>query len=118
MKSILYVDDANSMRKLVELVIGNDYDLVMAEDGEKGLAAAKQQQFDLVISDINMPNMNGLELLEALRQEANYKFTPILMMTTEASPEMKAKGKALGATGWLVKPFDPQKIDGIIQKVI
>lgn len=118
MKKILYVDDASSMRKLVDMVISKDYDLTMAEDGLEALEKAKSAQFDLIISDINMPNMNGLEFLKEIRQEANYKFTPILMMTTEASPEMKAKGKELGATGWLVKPFDPQKLDGVIKKVL
>ena len=118
MNKVLYVDDAPSMRKLVELVIGSQFDLTLAENGQKGLEAAEKEQYDLILSDINMPVMDGFAFLEAIRAMDSYKFTPILMMTTEASREMKDKGKALGATGWIVKPFDPQKLPDVIRKVL
>ncbi|BBP43799.1 response regulator [Thiosulfativibrio zosterae] len=118
MTSVLYIDDASSMRKLVEMVLGRDYQLTLAENGQEGLDALQLKQFDVIISDVNMPVMDGITFLTEARKLAAYKFTPILMMTTEASPEMKAKGKEGGATGWIVKPFDPQKLPGIIQKVV
>lgn len=118
MVKILYIDDASSMRKLVKMVLGSKFDLTMCEDGQQGLEAIQKEKFDLIISDINMPVMNGLEFLENARKEAEYKFTPILMMTTEASQEMKVQGKKLGATGWIVKPFDPAKLPKIINKLL
>ncbi|MPQ75901.1 response regulator [Hydrogenovibrio sp. JE_KL2] len=118
MNKILYVDDAPSMRKLVEMVLSSEFELTLASNGQEALDATQQEQFDAIISDINMPVMNGLEFLEKVRAEENYKFTPVLMMTTEASREMKDQGKKLGATGWIVKPFDPAKLPGIIRKVI
>lgn len=118
MNKVLYIDDASSMRKLVRMVIGNEFDLTLADDGQQGLEALSRHQFDVIISDINMPVMTGLEFLEAARKLDNYKFTPILMMTTEASQEMKDQGRNLGATGWIVKPFDPEKLPTIIRKVL
>lgn len=116
MKKILYADDASSMRKLFELVLKNDYQLTIVEDGAEALEKAKQANFDLVISDINMPVMNGLEFLKAFRNLPQHHFTPILMMTTEASAEMKQRGRELGATGWIVKPFDPEKLKAMIER--
>lgn len=118
MKKILYVDDANSLRQLVEMVLAKDYALQTAEDGAVGLAKAQADTFDLVISDVNMPNMNGFELLAELRKIERYKYTPVLMLTTEASAEMKEKGKSLGATGWIIKPFDPEKLTRLIERVL
>ncbi len=118
MKKLLYVDDASSMRKLVELVLSKDFDLTIASNGQEGLAAMQEQKFDVVLTDINMPVMNGLDFLENIRADEENKFIPVLMMTTEASQEMKAEGKRLGATGWIVKPFDPEKLAGIINRVI
>lgn len=117
MTRILYVDDASSMRKLVTLVLGGTFNLTVAENGQEGLNALQTGQFDVIISDVNMPIMDGITFLIEARKLPNYKFTPILMMTTEASPEMKAKGKEGGATGWIVKPFDPEKLPNIIHKV-
>lgn len=116
MKRILYADDASSMRKLVGLVLSANYHLTIVENGAEALEKAKAEKFDLVISDINMPVMNGLEFLEQFRKLPNHGFTPILMMTTEASAEMKQKGRELGATGWIVKPFDPQKLPHLIER--
>ncbi len=117
MKKILYVDDARSLRKLVKQVLQANYDLTFAENGQEGLQAVKQQKFDVILSDINMPIMTGLEFLEKLRQHPNGKYTPTLMLTTEASQEMKDKGRRLGATGWIVKPFDPSKLINAIERV-
>lgn len=118
MKKILYVDDANSLRQLVEMVLAKDYALQIAENGALGLEKAKKEQFDLIISDVNMPVMNGLEMLTAIRALENYKYTPVLMLTTEASSEMKEKGKSLGATGWIIKPFDPEKLTKLVERVL
>lgn len=118
MNKVLYIDDASSMRKLVNMVLGQTFDLTIAEDGQQGLDALQKTQFDVIISDINMPVMSGLEFLKAARELENYRFTPILMMTTEASQEMKEQGRALGATGWIVKPFNPETLPGVIRKVL
>lgn len=118
MKKVLYIDDASSMRKLVELVLSKEFNLTMATNGQEGYEAVQKDTFDVIISDINMPVMNGLTLLEKIRAYEPTKFTPVLMMTTEASAEMKAEGKRLGATGWIVKPFDPEKLSSIINRVM
>lgn len=117
MKKILYVDDARSLRKLVDQVLQEHYELTFAENGLEGLQAVEKQKFDVILSDINMPVMTGLEFLEKLRQHPNGKYTPTLMLTTEASEEMKAEGKRLGATGWIVKPFNPTKLISAIERV-
>ncbi len=117
MKKVLYVDDARSLRKLVNQVLREHYELTFAENGLEGLQAVEKQKFDVILSDINMPVMTGLEFLEKLRQHPNGKYTPTLMLTTEASEEMKAEGKRLGATGWIVKPFNPSKLISAIERV-
>jgi len=117
MKKILYVDDARSLRKLVDQVLKEHYELTFAENGLEGLQAVEKQKFDVILSDINMPIMTGLEFLDKLRQHPNGKYTPTLMLTTEASEEMKAEGKRLGATGWIVKPFHPDKLINAIERV-
>ncbi|NPA71494.1 MAG: response regulator, partial [Gammaproteobacteria bacterium] len=86
--------------------------------GQEGLNALEGNQFDVIISDVNMPVMGGLEFLKNLRQRPETKFTPVLMLTTEASQELKSQGKALGATGWIVKPFEPNKLKSIIERVL
>ncbi|WP_029934209.1 response regulator [Thiomicrospira pelophila] len=118
MKKILYVDDAHSLRQLIDMVLSKHYQISLAENGAVGLDMAQKSNFDLVISDINMPVMNGFEMLSSLRQLEEYKFTPILMLTTEASAEMKERGKQSGATGWIIKPFDPDKILKVIERVL
>lgn len=119
MKKILTVDDSRSMLQMVSMTLKSaQFEVHEAEDGAMALAKAEQQPFDAVITDINMPRMNGIELVEALRALPAYKFTPILCLTTESSEDMKAKGKAAGATGWLVKPFSPEKLLGVINRLI
>jgi two-component system chemotaxis response regulator CheY len=89
-----------------------------AEDGAAALSKLRQGGFEVVVSDWNMPNMDGLTLIKSLRATPQYKTVPILMLTTESGEAMKAQGRAAGATGWLVKPFDPQKLLEVVKKVI
>ena len=89
----------------------------LMEDGARALAVARVQSFDLVITDINMPNMNGIDLVKELRKRPNAKNTPILILTTESGSELKTEGKAAGATGWIVKPFVPEKLLQVVNKV-
>lgn len=118
MANILIVDDSQSMRKMVKFALETaNHHVVEAPDGKSGLNAAKLQQFDLVVTDVNMPIMDGIELAKSLRALPNYKFTPIIMLTTEAMAEKKAEGKAAGVTGWIVKPFQPDKLIAVVNKV-
>ncbi len=118
-KTVLSVDDSASIRQMVAFTLKSaGYTVVEAEDGQAGLDKAKASQVDLVLTDQNMPKMDGLTLIKTLRGLPQYKATPILMLTTESSDAMKAQGKASGATGWLVKPFDPQKLLEVVKKVI
>lgn len=118
-KTILAVDDSPSIRKMVQFTLrGAGYDVIEAVDGQDGLERAKSRPVNLVLTDQNMPRMDGLTLIRSLRVLDEYKSVPILMLTTESSDEMKAKGRAAGATGWLVKPFAPQGLVNVIKKVI
>jgi two-component system chemotaxis response regulator CheY len=118
-KTVLTVDDSASIRQMVAFTLKSaGYQVVEAADGEAGLQAAKGKQVDLVLTDQNMPGMDGLSLIRALRALPQYRTTPILMLTTEAGDTMKSQGRAAGATGWLVKPFDPQKLLEVIKKVL
>lgn len=119
MASILVVDDSATMRQMVEFTLKSaGYDVKLAPDGKDALGVAQTQAFDLVITDVNMPVMDGLTLIKQLRATNNYKFTPLLTLTTESSPEMKAQGKAAGATGWIVKPFDPDQLVATVKRVL
>lgn len=118
-KMILAVDDSASIRQMVSFTLKSaGYEVTEATDGQDGLNKAKGKSFNLVLTDQNMPNMDGLTLIKNLRTLPNYKATPILMLTTESGESMKMQGKAAGATGWLVKPFDPQKLLEVVKKVI
>lgn len=118
-KTILAVDDSTSIRQMVTFTLkGAGYDVLEAADGQDGLTKAKTKAVDLILTDQNMPKMDGLTLIKSLRGMPQYKSTPILMLTTESSDTMKSQGKAAGATGWLVKPFDPQKLLDVVKKVI
>jgi len=119
MTKILVVDDSNSIRDMVSFTLKSaGYLTVEAKDGQEGLSKAQSDSFDLVISDVNMPNMDGITLCAELRKLPSFKFTPILMLTTESSGDMKLKGKSAGATGWLVKPFNPEKLLATIKRVL
>ena len=119
MAKILAVDDSASMRQMVSFTLkGAGHDVVEASDGLEALNFAQSGPVDLVISDVNMPNMDGISLIAELRKLSNYKFTPILMLTTESSGDKKSEGKAAGATGWIVKPFNPDQLIATINKVL
>jgi two-component system chemotaxis response regulator CheY len=118
-KTILTVDDSGSLRQMVSFVLRDaGYGVIEAVDGKDGLEKAKQQTVDLVLTDQNMPGMDGLSLIRALRDMKNYKSVPILMLTTESGDEIKAQGRAVGATGWMVKPFDPARLTEVVRKLI
>ena len=118
-KKILAVDDSGSLRQMLIFSLNNGgYQVVDAVDGVDGLAKAQGTQFDLVLTDQNMPNMDGLSLIRSLRALPAYRQVPILMLTTESSPEMKNKGREAGANGWLVKPFDPERLREVVGKCI
>jgi len=118
-KVVLSVDDSSSIRQMVAFTLkGAGYEVIEASDGQEGLEKAKMKTVDMVLTDQNMPRMDGLTLIKNLRAMPNYKSTPILMLTTESGDAMKAQGKAAGATGWLVKPFDPAKLLEVTKKVI
>ncbi len=119
MANILTVDDSASMRQMISISLeGAGHIVTQAWNGEDGLIAAQKQKFDLVLTDVNMPKMDGLELTRQLRKLDTYKFTPILILTTEAGGDKKTEGKSAGATGWLVKPFDPEQLLRTIGKVL
>ncbi|EGV52827.1 response regulator [Candidatus Endoriftia persephonae] len=119
MASILAVDDSASMRQMVSFTLkGGGYQVIEAVDGVDALSKAKGQSVNLVITDVNMPNMDGIALIKELRALPAYKFTPILMLTTESSGDKKQLGKSAGATGWIVKPFNPDQLLATVKKVI
>ena len=118
-KTVLTVDDSASIRQMVAFTLkGAGYDVVEAADGQEGLDKAKVSQVNLMLTDQNMPKMDGLTLIKSLRVLPQYAAVPILMLTTESGDAMKAQGKAAGATGWLVKPFDPGRLLDVVKKVI
>ncbi|WP_417581395.1 response regulator [Nitrincola sp.] len=118
-KSILTVDDSASIRQMISFTLkGAGYSITEAVDGKQGLEKAQAAHFDLILTDQNMPNMDGLTLIKSLRALPAYRSVPILVLTTEAGDAMKSQGRAAGATGWLVKPFDPQKLIEVVRKVI
>lgn len=119
MATILAVDDSASMRQMVAFTLKQaGHDVVEAEDGQKALNIAKTKAFNLVISDVNMPVMDGITLIKELRGLPNYKFTPILMLTTESGTDKKMAGKQAGATGWIVKPFNPDQLLSTVKRVL
>ena len=117
--TILTVDDSASMRQMVSFTLKRaGYTVVEAADGVEALNYARTSAVDLVLTDVNMPNMDGISLVRELRQLQTYKFVPMLMLTTESGQDKKLQGKAAGATGWLVKPFNPEKLLATIEKVL
>ena len=119
MAHILAVDDSVSMRQMVTFTLkGAGHNVVEAVDGVDALNKAKTGKFDLILSDINMPNMDGITLIKEMRALQNFRFTPILMLTTESTSEKKQEGKQAGATGWIVKPFNPEQLIASINKVL
>ena len=118
-KKILIVDDASLIRNITQkAVIEAGYEAVLANNGQEGLAATKEHDFDLIFSDINMPIMNGLEMVEKIREDEKYKFTPIVMLTTESKPELKAIAQKHGVKAWLLKPFNKDKFLLVLSKLL
>ena len=119
MARILTVDDSPSMLKMVTVTLTvAGHSVASAADGCLALAAARTENFDLVVTDVNMPNMDGITLVRELRKLLSYRHVPLLILTTEATAERKDQGRKAGATGWLVKPFNPEKLLAIIAKVL
>lgn len=119
MKTVLAVDDSASLRQMVSVVLcGGGYRVVEAVDGVDALSKLAGQDLDLVLTDLNMPRMDGLELTRQLRAMPQYKFVPIVLLTTESNTEKKLQGKAAGATAWIIKPFDPDQLLAVVKKVM
>lgn len=117
--SILTVDDSASLRMAIRIALtGAGYAVTEASDGAEGLTKATATRFDLIVTDLNMPNMDGLSMIRALRQQPAQAGVPIIFLTTESDDAMKAQAKAAGATGWLVKPFQPEQLIRVAQKVL
>jgi two-component system chemotaxis response regulator CheY len=118
-KSILVVDDTRSMRKMVAAVLANaGYEVAEAGDGIEALELAKGRRFDLVVTDHNMPRMDGVTLVRELRGMPHYDPVALIVLSTEVDPALKQKGRDAGATGWMAKPFDPQRMLDIVAKFI
>jgi two-component system chemotaxis response regulator CheY len=119
MATILTVDDTASMRQMISFTLHSvGHEVIQASDGQEALKVIEGKKVDLVIADINMPNMDGITLLKSLRALADYKFTPILMLTTESQDAKRQQGKVAGATGWIVKPFNPEQLLNVVKKVL
>lgn len=119
MSTVLVVDDSASMRTLISFTLKEKgYTVVEAADGNQGLNLSLQQRFNCIITDVNMPGLNGIELTKQIRSSNVNKYTPILILTTETSYDFINQGKSAGATGWLTKPFTPNKLITVLRKVI
>ncbi len=117
-KTIMTVDDSASVRQMVSLTLKDaGYTVIEACDGKDALAKLSGP-VDMIVTDLNMPNMNGSELIRAVRATPQYKFTPIVMLTTESQASAKEDGKAAGATGWIVKPFKPEQLLAVAKKLL
>jgi two-component system chemotaxis response regulator CheY len=117
-KTIMVVDDSSSMRQMVNFALARGgYQVVEAPDGADALAKSASQKMDLIITDLNMPNMDGIQLIRLLRAAAPYRFTPIVLLTTESQQQKKMEGKAAGATGWIVKPFQVEQLLAVVKRV-
>jgi len=118
-KTILVVDDSASLRQVVGIALRSaGYDVIEACDGKDALAKLTGQKVHLMISDVNMPNMDGITFVKHVKQNPTYKFTPIVMLTTESNESKKAEGQAAGAKAWVVKPFKPEQMIGVVQKLV
>ena len=119
MATILTVDDTATMRQMISFTLHSvGYEVLQASDGREALTLAQGRKLDMVIADVNMPNMDGIALVKALRALPEYKFTPILLLTTESTDAKRQEGKGAGATGWIVKPFNPEQLLNVVKKVL
>ncbi len=118
-KVIMTVDDSPSIIKVVTMTLkGDGYDVVDAGDGKQALAKLKTTPINMLITDLNMPNMDGITLIKEVRKDEKYKWIPIIMLTTESQDSKKQEGKAAGASGWIVKPFTPEQLLAVVKKVL
>lgn len=118
-KIIMTVDDSTSVRQMVAFTLKSaGYDVIEAEDGREAIAKINGAGVNMVITDLNMPNMDGIDLIKHLRGNPAYRFIPIVMLTTESQAAKKQEGRAAGATGWMVKPFKPEQLLGVVKKVL
>lgn len=118
-KTIMTVDDSNSLRQMVKFTLQQaGYRVIEAVDGFEALSKIKHSPVDLFFTDLNMPKMDGIELIKQLRAHPSHKFTPIIMLTTESQEVKKQAGKAAGATGWIVKPFQPEQLIAVTRRVL
>jgi two-component system chemotaxis response regulator CheY len=107
------------MRQMISFTLNSvGHEVIQACDGKEALQLLQGKKVDLVIADVNMPNMDGIALVKSLREQADYKFTPILMLTTESQESKRQQGKVAGATGWIVKPFNPEQLLNVVKKVL
>lgn len=118
-KTILSVDDSASIRQLIMFTLQKEgYGVLGAVDGKDALDKVKTTPVDMVITDLNMPNMDGIELIRSLRTDPVFKFTPIVMLTTESCMTKKDSGRQAGATGWIVKPFNPDQLIAVVKRLL
>ncbi|MCE1246486.1 MAG: response regulator [Firmicutes bacterium] len=118
-KTIMTVDDSSSIRQMVSFTLKKEgYEVIQAVDGNDALEKLKTAQVNMVITDLNMPNLDGISLIKKVRAIPSYKFIPIIMLTTESQDSKKSEGKAAGATGWIVKPFKPEQLVTVVKKVM
>ena len=118
-RKVLIVDDSDSIREVVHFTLETEgFDVLVGEDGQDALKFLNGDKIDLIITDLHMPNMDGIELIKEVRKIDAYKMIPILFLTTESQTEKKMEAKAAGATGWLIKPFAPVKLIGAVNKVL
>jgi two-component system, chemotaxis family, chemotaxis protein CheY len=118
-KKILIVDDSSSVRTVARMALREKgYEVIEAAHGQEALAKLEGERFSLIISDVNMPVMDGITLLKEIKRHPNYKFTPVIMLTTEAGEDKKQEGRAAGAKAWITKPFQPQSLVDAVSKLI
>jgi two-component system chemotaxis response regulator CheY len=118
-KTVLVVDDSTSMRQMVSFTMKEaGFDVIEGSNGQEAISRVQGKSVNLVITDLNMPVMDGMSMIRQLRAKPEFKFTPILMLTTESQQEKKQEGKAAGATGWIVKPFNPEQLLQVVAKVV
>lgn len=118
-KTIMTADDSASVRQMVSFTLKQaGYDVVEAVDGQEAFDLLLDNSVNMLITDLNMPNVDGIELIKKVRNESKYRFMPIIMLTTESQASKKQEGKAAGATGWIVKPFKPEQLLAVIKKVL
>ncbi len=118
-KTIMTVDDSASVRQMVSFTLKEaGYNVIEASDGKDALSKIQNAELNLIVTDLNMPNMDGIDLIKNVRTNPKHKFVPIIMLTTESQNEKKMEGKSAGATGWIVKPFKPEQLLNVVKKVI